>query len=69
MTGCFDTLLDSLISQSRVIRSQSQKIMKFVKFGPLIFLSCENTCDFTDVSAKVYDRKMDARPFDATQDI
>ena len=58
-----------MTSQCRAICSQSTKIVKFVKFGPLIFLNCESTCDLTDVAASIYDRKMDARPFDTTNDI
>ena len=33
------------------------------------FLNCESTCDSTNVQASIYDRKMDARPFDTTHDI
>ena len=44
------------------------KIVKFVKFGPLIFLSCKSTCDLTDVPASIYE-KMDARPFDPIHDV
>ena len=33
------------------------------------FLNCESTCDLTDVPASIYDRKMDARPFDTIRDI
>ena len=40
-----------------------------MKFGLLIFLNCESTCDLTDVQASIYDRKMDARPFDTIHDI
>ena len=40
--------------------------MKFVKFGHFIFLSFESACNLTDVPASIYDRKMDARPFDTT---
>ena len=40
-----------------------------MKFGPLIFLNCESTCDLTDVPASIYDRKMDFRPFDTTHNI
>ena len=57
-----------MTSHSRAIRSQSQKIVKFVKVGPLIFLNYESTCDLTDVPALNYDRKMDARPFETIQD-
>ena len=35
----------------------------------LIFLNCESTCDLLDVPASVYDRKMDARPFDTIHGI
>ena len=56
-------------SQSRAIQSKSQKIVKFVKFWPLIFLNCESTYDLTNVLASIYDRKMDARPFDTIHDI
>ena len=58
-----------MTSHSRAIRSQSQKIMIFVKFGPLVFLNCERTCGLTDDPASIYDRKMDARPFDTFHDI
>ena len=30
----------------------------------LSFFNCESTCDLTDVPALIYDRKMEARPFD-----
>ena len=33
------------------------------------FLNCESLCDFTDVLASIYDRKMDARSFDTILDI
>ena len=56
-----------MASLSRGIRSQRQKIVKFVKFEPLIFLNCERTCDSTHVSN--YDRKTDARPIDTIHDI
>ena len=46
----------SMTSQSRAIRSQSRKILKFVKFGRLIIFNC----------ARAYD---DARPFDTIFDI
>ena len=42
-----------MTSHSRAIRPQTQKIVKFVKFGPLIFLNCESTCDFTDIPASI----------------
>ena len=44
-------------------------MVKFVQFGPLMFLNCESTCDLTDVPAPINDRKMDARHFDTIQDI
>ena len=52
-----------MTSQSRPLRSQSQKIVEFVKFA-LCFFNCESTCDLTDVPASIYDRKINARPFD-----
>ena len=58
-----------MISQSRAIRSQSQKIVKFVEFGLLSFSNFESMCDLTDVPPSIYDRKIDARPFDTTHDI
>ena len=58
-----------MTSQSRTIRSHSQKIVKFVKFGPLIHFNCQRACDFTYVSASIYDRKRNARPFATTHDI
>ena len=58
-----------MISHSRAIRSKSQKNVKFAKFGPLIYLNCESTCDLTDVQASIYDRKMDAQSFDTIDDI
>ena len=58
-----------MTSHSRAIRSQSRKIVKLVKFGPLISLNCKSMCDLTDVLASIYDRKMDARPFDTIHDI
>ena len=35
----------------------------------MIFFNCESTCDLTEVPTSIYDRKMDARPFDTTNDI
>ena len=32
------------------------------------FFNCESTCDFTDVSASIYDRKAPARTFDTIHD-
>ena len=58
-----------MTSQPRAVRSQSQKILKFVKLGLLMFLNCESTCDLTDVQASLYDRKIDVRSFDTTHDI
>ena len=49
---------------SSAICSQSQKIVKFVIFGPMIFLNCARMYDLTDVPASNYDRKTDGRPFD-----
>ena len=60
-------MIDQLLS--RTICSQSGKIVKFVKFGPLIFLNYKTTCDLADVPASMYERKMDARPFDTIHDI
>ena len=34
-----------------------KKIVKFVKFRPLIFLNCKSTCDLTDVPTSIYERK------------
>ena len=34
-------VMDCMTSQSQAIRSNSQKIVKFMKFRPLIFLDCE----------------------------
>ena len=42
---------------------------KFVKIMALIFLNCESKFDLTDVPSSIYDRKMDARPFDTIHDI
>ena len=56
-----------MTSQSRAMRSQSRKIVKFVKIMALIFLNCDSKFDLTDASK--YDRKMDARPFDTIHDI
>ena len=58
-----------MASQSRAIRSESQKILKFVKFGLLIFLNCKSRFDLTDLLASIYDRKKDARHFDTIHDI
>ena len=49
-----------MTSHSHAIRSQSQKILKWLKFGPLIL---------ADVSASIYDLKMDSQFFDPTHDI
>ena len=40
-----------------------------MKLGSLTFLCCESACHFTDVPAKIYDRTMVARHFDAIHDI
>ena len=40
-----------------------------MKFGLLIFLNCESTCDSKDVQASIYDRKTADRPFDTIHDI
>ena len=58
-----------MTSQSRVIRSQNQKNHEICGIRTFDFLRSESKCDFTDVSAQIYDRKMDARPFDAIHDI
>ena len=58
-----------MASLFRAIRSQCQKIIKFIIFGPLIFLNCERMCYLTDILAWNYDRKTDVRPFDTTFDI
>ena len=34
-----------MTSLSRAIRSQSQEIVEFVIFGPMIFLNCARACD------------------------
>ena len=57
------------LKKSVKIRSQSQKVVKFVIFGPMNFRNFARTCDSTDVSASNYDRKMDARLFDTIHDI
>ena len=44
-----------MTSQSRAIRSQSRKIVKLVKIS--FFLNDKSTCNLTDVSAPIYDRK------------
>ena len=54
---------------AQIIRSQSQKIVKFVIFEPLIVLNCSRTCDLTDVPASNNDRKTDARPLNTFHDI
>ena len=51
-------------SRSRAIRSQSQRIVKFVKFEPLIFLNCKSY-----YGASIYDKKMDARTFKTIHNI
>ena len=53
----------SMTSQSRAIRSQIKKIVKFVEFGPLIFFNCESMCDLTDVTASINDSKIGGRLF------
>ena len=58
-----------MTSQYRAIRSQSQKIVKFVKCELLFFFNYQSTCDSPYVPASIYDRKMNARPFDTTHDI
>ena len=58
-----------MTSHSRANRSASQNIVKFMKYGPLIYLNCDIICDLRDVPASIYDRKMDARAFDTIYDI
>ena len=58
-----------MISHSRANRSASQNIVKFMKYGPLIYLNCDIICDLRDVPASIYDRKMDARAFDTVHEI
>ena len=53
-----------MTSRSRVIHSQSRKIVKFVIFMALFFSECESTCYLTDIAASIYDKKTGARPFD-----
>ena len=55
-----------LISQSRAIRSMSQKICEIWAFD---LLNYKSTCDLTDVQALIWDTKMDARSFDGTHKI
>ena len=43
-----------------------KKIVTFVVFGLLIFFNRRSTCDFP---ASIYDRKMDARTFDTTNNV
>ena len=61
--------LRNLTSQSCAIRSQSKKNREICEIRAFDFLNCESTCDLTDVSASIYDRKIDARPFDTIHDI
>ena len=42
-----------MTSQSRVICSQSRKIVKFVKIMAQTFLHCDNMCDLTDVQCMI----------------
>ena len=56
-------------SQSREIRSQSQKNREIRKIRAFDFLNCDSTCDLINVQASIYDRKMDARPCDTLHDI
>ena len=58
-----------MTSQCHAIRSQSRKIVKFVKIMVQTFLKCERTCDLSDVPATMYDRKTTARPFDTIHGI
>ena len=58
-----------MTSQSRAIRSQSRKIVNFVKIMAQTFFNCESTCASTDVPASMYDRKTDARQFGTINDI
>ena len=58
-----------MISQSRAIRSQSRKIVKIVKIMSEPIWNFESSCDLTNASASLYDRKTAARPFDTIHDI
>ena len=60
---------DYLTYQSSAILSQSQKIRNLWKFHGTIFLNSESACNWTDFLASIFDRKMDARPFDTIHDI
>ena len=53
---------DSMTSLSCEIRSQSRKIVKFVKVMAQTFLNCESTRDLIVVLASMYDRRTAARP-------
>ena len=46
-----------MTSRSRVIHSQSRKIVKYVIFMALFFSECESTCYLTDITASIYDKK------------
>ena len=46
-----------MTSHSRAIRSKSQKIVKFVKFGPLLFLTVR-VRDLTGVAASLMIEKL-----------
>ena len=65
----WERIKDYMNSQSRGIRYQCWKIVKFVKIKAQTFLICESKCDLTDVSPSIYDRKTAARPFDIIHDI
>ena len=54
-------------TRSCAIRSQSEKIVKFVILGLLIFFDYESTYNLTDLPSLIYDRKTAARPFDLSK--
>ena len=66
MVWRFDTLFK--IPQSLSLPQSALRI-KNREIWALIFLNCESSCDLTNVRASIYERKIDARPFDTTHDV
>ena len=65
MTWGFDTQF-KIPSQKQ---KKNREICELREIRAFEFLNCETTCDLTDVTASIYDRKIDARRFDTTHAI
>ena len=62
----FTIFYDLSLSHNPLSKTKNREICEIRTF---YFFNCESTCNLTDVQASIYDRKMDARPFDSILDI